>query len=142
MCGIAGIINLNHNRIPDLRHRLEVMNTLQRHRGPDGEGLWQHSDGHAGLAHRRLAIIDLDTGNQPMRDLTGNWVTYNGEIYNYVELRSELGLDKFVTTSDTEVILQAYQKWGNDCVNHFRGMFAFALWDETNQTLFCARDRV
>ena len=141
MCGIAGVIDLNHHRIPDLKHRLEVMNTLQRHRGPDGEGSWQHVDGHVGLAHRRLSIIDLTTGDQPMHDNIGNWVSYNGEIYNYLELRKELGPDKFATTSDTEVILHAYQQWGADCVNHFRGMFSFALWDEANQTLFCARDR-
>jgi asparagine synthase (glutamine-hydrolysing) len=141
MCGIAGIVDINHHRIPDLKHRLEVMNTLQIHRGPDGKGSWQHKNEHVGLAHRRLSIIDLTTGDQPMHDNIGNWISYNGEIYNYVELRRELGLDKFVTTSDTEVILHAYQKWGADCVNHFRGMFSFALWDETKQTLFCARDR-
>jgi asparagine synthase (glutamine-hydrolysing) len=141
MCGIAGAVNLSHERIPDLEQYLQVMNALQRHRGPDGEGLWQHSNRHVGFAHCRLAIIDLTTGNQPMRDKAGNWVTYNGEIYNYIELRSEIGQEQFVTTSDTEVILHAYHKWGVDCVNHFRGMFAFALWDEANQTLFCARDR-
>jgi asparagine synthase (glutamine-hydrolysing) len=117
------------------------MNTLQHHRGPDGEGIWQHPQGYVGFAHRRLSIIDLQTGGQPMSDGAGNWVTYNGEIYNYIELRAELGSENFVTSSDTEVILHAYRKWGVDCVNHFRGMFAFALWDEANQVLFCARDR-
>ncbi len=141
MCGIAGAIHLNYKQIPDLGHRLEVMNALQRHRGPDGEGLWQHRNQYVGFAHRRLSIIDLTTGGQPMTDRAGNYVTYNGEIYNYLELRNELGPDRFDTTSDTEVILHAYQKWGTDCVNHFRGMFAFALWDEANQVLFCARDR-
>lgn len=141
MCGIAGAINLNGKPVADLGRRLAVMNRLQAHRGPDGEGAWQHPRGHVGLAHRRLSIIDLKTGDQPMRDPWGNWVVFNGEIYNYVELREELGPEKFVTTSDTEVILYAYRKWGADCVNHFRGMFAFALWDEQNQTLFCARDR-
>ena len=117
------------------------MNRLLRHRGPDGEGLWQHPDRYVGFAHRRLKIIDLSTGDQPMTDAAGNWVTYNGEIYNYIELREELGVENFKTTSDTEVILHAYRKWGLDCVNHLRGMFAFALWDESRKELFCARDR-
>ncbi len=141
MCGIAGILNLSFDKIPDLGRSLSAMNALQRHRGPDGEGIWQHPRGMVGFAHRRLSIIDLATGQQPMRDAMGNWVTYNGEIYNHVELREELGIEAFRTRSDTEVILQAYRKWGQDCVNHFRGMFAFALWDEATHTLFCARDR-
>ena len=142
MCGIAGILDLGSKLIPDLKRRLEVMNELQRHRGPDGEGIWQHPRGHVGFAHRRLSIIDLSpAASQPMTDRAGNWVVYNGEIYNYLELRAELGVENFVTHSDTEVILQAYHRWGPECVNHFRGMFAFALWDETNQVLFCARDR-
>jgi asparagine synthase (glutamine-hydrolysing) len=93
-----------------------------------------------GFAHRRLTIIDLTTGQQPMEDHAGNWVTYNGEIYNYLELREELGSNLFRTHSDTEVILHAYRKWGVECLDHFRGMFAFALWDDANQTLLCARD--
>jgi asparagine synthase (glutamine-hydrolysing) len=117
------------------------MNELQRHRGPDGQGTWQHDRRHVGLAHRRLSIIDLSTGDQPMSVESGNWITYNGEIYNYIELRNELGPDKFKTTSDTEVILRAYEKWGADCVKHLRGMFAFALWDQATNSLFCARDR-
>lgn len=141
MCGIAGAINLSLEPKPNLNRCLNVMNTLQHHRGPDGEGIWQHPQGYVGFAHRRLSIIDLQTGGQPMSDGAGNWVTYNGEIYNYIELRAELGSENFVTSSDTEVILHAYRKWGVDCVNHFRGMFAFALWDEANQVLFCARDR-
>jgi asparagine synthase (glutamine-hydrolysing) len=141
MCGIAGALTLSPDPIPVLDHRLGVMNQLQRHRGPDGEGVWVHPSGHVGFAHRRLSIIDLITGDQPMSDPGGNWVTYNGEIYNYVELREELGPENFVTTSDTEVILHAYRKWGPACVDHLYGMFAFALWDETQQVLFCARDR-
>ena len=117
------------------------MNDLLRHRGPDGEGTWQHARRCAGFAHRRLSIIDLSTGDQPMTDPAGNWITYNGEIYNYIELREELGAANFKTTSDTEVILAAYRKWGADCVTHLRGMFAFAIWDEVRQALFCARDR-
>lgn len=141
MCGLAGAINLSGQEISGLRRHLQVMNELQRHRGPDGEGIWEHPHRYVGFAHRRLSIIDLVTGQQPMKDAGGNWVTFNGEIYNFIELRAELGVENFRTTSDTEVILYAYRKWGPDCVQHFRGMFAFALWDEANQVLFCARDR-
>lgn len=141
MCGIAGALSLSAVPVADLINKLAVMNQLQQHRGPDGEGCWQHAKGQVGFAHRRLSIIDLTTGDQPMTDGNGNWITYNGEIYNYIELRNELGRDLFSTTSDTEVVLRAYQKWGAHCVDHFRGMFAFALWDEANQSLFCARDR-
>jgi len=141
MCGIAAVLQLSSQPVEQLECHLSVMNQLQRHRGPDGQGDWRHPHGHLGLGHRRLSVIDLVTGDQPMGDEGGNWVTYNGEIYNYRELRDELGVDNFTTTSDTEVILHAYRKWGPDCVNHFTGMFAFALWDEQNQSLFCARDR-
>jgi asparagine synthase (glutamine-hydrolysing) len=141
MCGIAGIFDLSGAPVPNLARRLEVMNDLQKHRGPDGHAIWTHPHDHIGFAHRRLSIIDLSTGDQPMRDRGGNWVTYNGEIYNYIELRDELGADAFETTSDTEVILHAYRKWGTNCPNHFRGMFAFGLWDEAEAYLFIARDR-
>lgn len=142
MCGIAGIVSLSSKSIPQLTQKLDVMSHLMRHRGPDGKGAWSHPHQHVGLAHRRLSIIDLSpSGTQPMTDHDGNWIVFNGEIYNYIELRKELGTEKFVSASDTETILFAYRKWGVDCVSHFRGMFAFALWDEGNQTLFCARDR-
>ena len=141
MCGIAAVLNLSLGPVPQLRPAVRVMNGLLRHRGPDGEGTWYHPRGMAGFAHRRLSIIDLTTGQQPMSDGSGNWITYNGEIYNYLELRAELGAEHFVTTSDTEVILRAYRRWGEGCLTHLRGMFAFALWDEGRQTLFCARDR-
>lgn len=141
MCGIAGIFDSKRNRYPSLTHHLQVMNQLQKHRGPDGQQIWKHEKEFLGFAHQRLTIIDLQTGTQPIEDKFGNVVSYNGEIYNYVELRQQLSDYPFKTTSDTEVILAAYQKWGTDCVNHFRGMFAFSLWDETNQRLFCARDR-
>ena len=100
-----------------------------------------HERRHAGFAHRRLAIIDLETGAQPMTDERGNWITYNGEVYNYIELRDELGLGDFRTTSDVEVVLRAYGRWGAKSLDRLRGMFAFALWDESEQRLFCARDR-
>ncbi len=141
MCGIAGALDLSRRHIPDLGRRLEVMNEIQAHRGPDGHAVWQHPSRHVGFAHQRLAIIDLSTGDQPIGDGAGSWISYNGEIYNYIELRAELGGTGFRTTSDTEVALRAYQHWGEDCVNHFRGMFAFSLWDERTDTLFCARDR-
>ncbi|OJJ18250.1 asparagine synthase (glutamine-hydrolyzing) [marine bacterium AO1-C] len=142
MCGIAGIFNISRETYPHLNQHLHVMNQIQSHRGPDGEGIWSNEKSQVGFAHRRLSIIDIATGQQPMVAPNGNAICYNGEIYNYIELREELKADyQFITTSDTEVILAAYQKWGKDCVNHLRGMFAFAIWDEKNQSLFCARDR-
>jgi asparagine synthase (glutamine-hydrolysing) len=141
MCGIAGAIELRGSAIPGLGTRLDVMRDLIRHRGPDGDATWTHTGGHLGFAHTRLAIIDLSTGDQPMHDARGNCIVYNGETYNYRELRTELGADCFKTTSDTEVLLESYARWGADCVDHFRGMFSFALWDESHSTLFCARDR-
>jgi asparagine synthase (glutamine-hydrolysing) len=141
MCGIGAAISLRGQRLPQADGIVRTMNRLLEHRGPDGEGTWVHPNGHAAFAHRRLAIIDLVTGEQPMCDPGANWVTYNGEIYNYRELRGLLGEGDFRTTSDTEVILSAYRTWGERCVERFRGMFSFALWDEGSQTLFCARDR-
>lgn len=141
MCGIAGIVSLANDRIPNLERKLEVMNDLLRHRGPDGHGLWVHPDECVGFAHRRLSIIDIESGAQPMRSACGDWLTYNGEVYNYLELRDTLGANDFRTKSDTEVILHAYDKWGFDCLDHFKGMYAFGLWDESERTLFCARDR-
>lgn len=142
MCGIAGAIHLNGQTVPHLDALLHAMNELQHHRGPDGVGTWKHQSQSVGLAHRRLTIIDTtNAGAQPMRDPGGNLLVFNGEIYNYIELRKELGEDRFSSTSDTEVILHAYRKWGIDCVQHLRGMFAFALWDEEKKKLFCARDR-
>lgn len=141
MCGIAAVLSLSRQPVPHLRRAVAAMNELQRHRGPDGEGTWFHASGTVGLGHRRLAIIDLETGQQPMGDAAGNCVTYNGEIYNYLELRSELTGEPFRTHSDTETVLHAYRKWGEDCVTELRGMFAFALWDEARRALFCARDR-
>ncbi len=141
MCGICGVINKNFEPIPAIEHKVETMKNLIAHRGPDGEGTWIHPDHHTGFGHLRLSIIDLQTGDQPMCDETGSWIVYNGEIYNYLELQKELGADQFKTTSDTEVILRAYRKWGADCVSHFRGMFAFVLWDAPSQRIFCARDR-
>lgn len=143
MCSIAGILRINmpeSNR--DMTRSLMAMNQILKHRGPDSSGIWKHDKEIVGFAHNRLSIIDLSSAaTQPMTDGQGNWIIYNGEIYNYIELREELGKESFKTASDTEVILQAYLRWGEDCVNHLRGMFAFAIWDEKTQNLFCARDR-
>uniref|UniRef100_UPI004047EE4A asparagine synthase (glutamine-hydrolyzing) n=1 Tax=Algoriphagus sp. TaxID=1872435 RepID=UPI004047EE4A len=141
MCGIAGIYNLSHHKNTAIRRYLGVMEQIQKHRGPDGSGFWVHDNDFIGFAHQRLSIIDLsENGDQPMRDDSGNWIIFNGEIYNYLELKDELGPSGFKSSSDTEVILKSYQKWGKDCVNHFRGMFAFAIWDNIENELFCARD--
>jgi asparagine synthase (glutamine-hydrolysing) len=142
MCGIAGILHQDHNRRVD-RDTLRRMTRALSHRGPDGEGYYE--DGNIGLGHRRLAIIDLATGSQPMysrdRDVV---VVFNGEIYNYVELREELIQlgHEFVTTSDTEVIIAAYKQWGFDCQQKFNGMWALALWDVTQRQLLLSRDRM
>lgn len=141
MCAIAGIMMLMDKANPDMEKYLQVMNELQAHRGPDGEGIWVHEHRNVGFAHRRLSIIELsDMGKQPMTDGHGNWICFNGELYNYLELRKELNVP-FVSNSDTEVVLEAYKCWGTDCVSHFKGMFAFAIWDEKKQKLFCVRDR-
>ena len=141
MCGIAGIVNAKETGIEPVL--LERMCTHIAHRGPDGQGI--HVNGQVGLGQRRLSIIDLDGGRQPMANEDETvWVTFNGEIYNFQELRSRLEAQghRFATHSDTEVILHAYEQYGPDCVQHFRGMFAFALWDGPRRTLLLARDRV
>jgi len=148
MCGIAGIISSHHQKGIDeihlLRQKLHLMNTSLQHRGPDGECVWVNVTGNAGLAHRRLSIIDLSqSAAQPMNYLDRYNIVHNGEIYNYIELKNEL-IQKgysFQTQSDTEVILAAYDHWDDECVEHFDGMFAFAIWDEKEQELFAARDR-
>ena len=142
MCGIVGIISLK--QAIDLE-TLEVMRESMRHRGPDDAGVWRSADGRVGLGHRRLAIIDLSPGgHQPMVDASGQLcITFNGEIYNYQELRRELEAKGhcFKTASDTEVILEAYRAWGTECLSRFNGMFAFGLFDAGKQQLFLARDR-
>lgn len=141
MCGIAGIFDITELREPD-RKVLEAMNQSQFHRGPDEGGMYVEPG--IGLGHRRLSIIDLSSGQQPMLSDDSNLcVVYNGEIYNFRELASELTAlgHVFKTHCDTEVILYAWRQWGTDCVDHFRGMFAFALYDQKQQSLFLARDR-
>jgi asparagine synthase (glutamine-hydrolysing) len=141
MCGICGVVALSGNEVSHLERRLETMSSLIRHRGADDAGVWVHANRHVGFAHRRLSVIDLDHGHQPMADEAGHWITYNGEVYNYPELRREIGVERFRTASDTEVVLRAYDRWGLDSLERLRGMFAYALWDERAQKLVCARDR-
>ncbi len=141
MCGIAGIANSNARVIN--REVLEKMNEVITHRGPDDDGFYV--DGNIGLAMRRLSIIDLASGQQPIFNSDkSKTIVYNGEIYNYRELRKDLEGEgnKFYTNSDTEVILHLYEKYGVDCLQHLRGMFAIAIWDKNEKTLFLARDRV
>jgi len=142
MCGITGIFDLRGKRSID-RALLTRMNESQYHRGPDEGGI--HLAPGIGLGHRRLSIIDVATGQQPMFNEDGSVaVVFNGEIYNFRELIPELTSlgHVFHTRSDTEVIVHAWEAWGADCVRRFRGMFAFALWDERQQALFLARDRL
>jgi len=142
VCGIAGWFDLKGPRLPD-RTMVRAMSDAIKHRGPDGDGF--HFEPGLGFAHRRLAVIDLATGDQPMHSQDENiCLIFNGEIYNFRELRAELEGrgHRFSTRSDTEVIIEAWAEWGPDCVNHLTGMFAFALWDRREQTLFLARDRL
>lgn len=143
MCGIAGIFNIAMKPIENLDRKLTVMNRLLAHRGPDGHGLWSDQSLAVGLAHQRLSIIDLSSAaSQPMHGNDGNSIVFNGEIYNYLELREKFKGDwNFATKSDTECILASYAKNNIESLQDLRGMFAFALWDEKNKTLFCARDR-
>ncbi len=142
MCGIAGYFALKEGPIAP-RPVLERMVEAVRHRGPDEGGVYL--DGRAALGHRRLSIIDLSTGQQPLSDAGGRlWVSFNGEIFNYLELREELAAAGrvFRTHSDTETIVQAYAAHGPACVERFNGDFAYALWDRDAQRLVLARDRM
>lgn len=142
MCGIVGIFDTREKEHIN-RELLSRMNETQYHRGPDEGGL--HTEPGLGFGHRRLSIIDLSSGQQPLFNEDNSVVvTYNGEIYNFRELSTELQSlgHKFATHSDTEVIVHAWEEWGEDCVHRFRGMFAFAIWDRNQNTLFLARDRM
>jgi asparagine synthase (glutamine-hydrolysing) len=144
MCGIAGGINIGTEKRSVDKTIVSHLNDLQRQRGPDGAGLWVSDDERIVLGHRRLAIIDTgSSGSQPMEDISRRWViTFNGEIYNYRELRSELALHGhvFATHSDTEVLIKVIAQWGEAGLSKLRGMFAFALWDSENRELWLARD--
>jgi asparagine synthase (glutamine-hydrolysing) len=141
MCGIAGIFNIEGERVEPAV--LQEMTDAIAHRGPDGEGQW--IDGNVGLGHRRLAIIDLSpAGHQPMVSAEQRFVlSYNGEIYNFKELRSQLETlgHHFRSRTDSEVVLSAWAEWGEDCVTRFNGMFAFVIWDKREQSLYLVRDR-
>ena len=142
MCGIAGILDLERDQLPD-RGLLERMNKVQAHRGPDEATI--HVEPGLGFAHRRLSIIDLASGHQPLFNEDGSVaVIYNGEIYNFQEIMAELVArgHRFRTRCDTEVIVHGWEEWGEACVQRFRGMFAFALWDRGRGALFLARDRL
>lgn len=143
MCGIAGVVSISGQPIRDVDSTLRVMGELLAHRGPDDEGVWVSSKKDVGFAHRRLSIIDLSAAaRQPMKGSNGTNIVYNGEIYNYLELRDELqNRWSFRTRSDTETILATFDRYEAECLSHLRGMFAFALWDEKNKRLVCARDR-
>jgi asparagine synthase (glutamine-hydrolysing) len=151
MCGITGFLRLDGAAGPvtprehcgEARRQLRAMTDACAHRGPDGEGFFD--DGTCALGHRRLAIIDLATGDQPMANLRGDCViVFNGEIYNYLELKAELEGrgHRFRTRSDTEVILAAYDEWGDACQSRLNGMWAFALWDSRRRRLLVSRDRL
>jgi asparagine synthase (glutamine-hydrolysing) len=142
MCGIAGIVAVDQLD-DDAPARALRMRDVITHRGPDEAGL--HCDAHAALAHRRLSIVDLTTGQQPLSNEDGTvWVVFNGEIYNHAEVRTELEAHghKYRTRSDTETIVHAYEEWGEACVHRFRGMFAFAIWDAPKRRLLLVRDRL
>lgn len=142
MCGIAGYLNLHQDATTDFV-LLKQMTDCMSYRGPDAEGFYLK--GPIALGHRRLSIIDMATGSQPMLSDDGNLaLVFNGEIYNYIELREELVAEgyTFKTNSDTEVLIKAYEAWGYECQNKFNGMWAFALWDEAKQELFLSRDRI
>ncbi len=144
MCGVAGIVSLSGRPVPGLPRALEAMGALIAHRGPDDAGTWTAPDGSVGLAHRRLSIIDLSSaGRQPMTGGDGLALTYNGEIYNYRDLRrAQEGRWPFASATDTETILAGYAAEGEAVLERLRGMFAFALWDGPRRRLFCARDRL
>ncbi len=143
MCGIAGLMKYNHG---DIAADIKAMRDAFSYRGPDDKGDWIHHGRLVALGHRRLSILDpTSAGHQPMQDEdNGLTIVFNGEIYNYLEIREDLRSKgcQFKTGTDTEVILKAFAQWGHDCLRHFNGMFAFAIWQEKEQCLFIARDRL
>ncbi|MBW7851963.1 MAG: asparagine synthase (glutamine-hydrolyzing) [Rhodospirillales bacterium] len=141
MCGICGIVDRNA-QLEHLERAIAALSQPLQHRGPDGHGQWIGES--CGLGHRRLAILDLAGGAQPMTDPRGFVLSFNGEIYNFAELREELISvgEIFETRSDSEVLLKAYIRWGEGCLEKLNGMFAFAIWDTTRQRLFLARDPI
>ena len=143
MCGIAGIYNYHSQKEPLAELNIKNMLSVIQHRGPDENGIFLSENVAMGSA--RLSIIDIDSGQQPLSDESGNfWIVYNGEIFNYKELRKgleEKGI-RFKTHSDTEVVVQMYATYGAECLNQFNGQFAFCIWNKKEKELFLARDRV
>src|SRR5438046_8947551 len=141
MCGIAGIVSPRHGA-DRLARLVECMSAAVAHRGPDGQGVFAR--GRFAVGHRRLSRIDLVSGHQPMVDDRGFVISYNGELYNYRELREQLERrgERFRTSSDTEVVLKAYVKWGPACLERFNGIFALAIAEFPRNGLFLARDRL
>ena len=142
MCGIAGVVRFSRNEQVDPA-TVRQMCRAMAHRGPDDEGVY--TDGAVGLGMRRLSIIDLATGHQPISNEDGTlWIVFNGEIYNHASLREQLVQKghRYTTHSDTETIVHLYEQYGSECVRHLSGMFAFAIWDTRRRTLFVARDRL
>jgi len=148
MCGIVGALAFKNSNFTITEPYIVGMRDTMQHRGPDGAGVWVSDDGRVGLGHRRLSIIDLsNTAAQPMSNENGTlWVSFNGEIYNHTDIRAELeqigGHIWKTDHSDTEVIIHAFEQWGIDCIEKFRGMFAIALWDAKNRELWLIRDRI
>ena len=143
MCGIFGLLSSgNELNVSSVSGALDIGLDAIKHRGPDGIGKWISQCHKVGFGHVRLSVIGLPDGSQPMHSSNSRYsIIFNGEIYNYIELRTLLGGEPFKTGSDTEVILRAYEKWGVNCVNHLRGMFSIAIWDDFEGSLFLARDR-
>lgn len=142
MCGIAGVVNLRENKPVSVETLTDMLGAI-RHRGPDGSGIYR--DAWAGMGNVRLSIIDISGGDQPIGNEDGSvWIVFNGEIFNYVELRPELEKrgHQFTTHSDTEIIVHLYEDYGPDCLKYLNGQFAIAIWDEKKRSLFLARDRV
>src|SRR5687767_14798558 len=142
MCGIAGRLNFDPSHLVS-HDQLLAMTTTLTHRGPDAAGYYNRLG--VGLGHRRLSIIDLSTGDQPLANEDSTvWVVFNGEIYNFADVRDDLQRagHRFRTHADTEVIVHAYEEWGEQSVERFRGMFAYALWDERRRRLVLVRDRL
>ena len=141
MCGIAGFLNTDGS--PADERLVRRMTDVIAHRGPDGSG--HYVRGEVALGHRRLSIIDLATGGQPMSNENDTvWVTYNGEIFNHADIRPELEAagHRYKSHCDTETIIHAYEQWGDQSVTRYRGMFAYAIWDQSKRQLFCVRDRL
>lgn len=141
MCGINGFYNYSNISLSNEEMLIRKMNDELRHRGPDDSGLWLTDDRSTGLGHRRLSIIDLSSaGHQPMVSPRGSVIVFNGEIYNFLDIRKELDVEHYYSATDTEVMLYAYEKFGLGMLAKLNGMFAFAIWDSEKKMLVLARE--